>query len=42
MFLVCAGDVTGDLRLNNQTKSALPKLFANELGNVFVPDVKKV
>ena len=33
-----AREALGDLILNNLAKITLPKLFANELGNVFVPN----
>ena len=38
MFLVHAREALGVLILKYLAKMTLPKLFANELGNVFVPN----
>ena len=38
MFLVYAREVLGELLLNHLAKITLPKLFANLIGNVFVPN----
>ena len=38
MFFVCEREVVGEFVLNNVTKIVLLKLFANTLGNLFVPN----
>ena len=38
MFFVYARGILGEFRLNYLAKITLPKLVANELGNVFIPN----
>ena len=38
MFFVHVREILGELILNYLANTTLPKLFANKLGNVFVPN----